>query len=72
MRRNSKTSLSFAFGVLGEWERPYLTLRPELKFKQLGIFGEMAKRGHIYKGLKNCILVYALRNCIGRGRNRIR
>lgn len=32
------------FGVLGEWERPYLTLRPEFEVKQLGIFGEMAKR----------------------------
>ena len=27
------------FGVLGEWERPYLTLRPEFEVKQLGIFG---------------------------------
>ena len=48
------------FGVLGEWERPYLTLRPEFEVKQLGIFGEMAKRGHIYKGLK---LIYWCTHC---------
>jgi len=48
------------FGVLGEWERPYLTLRPEFEVKQLGIFGEMAKRGHIYKGLKT---VYWCTHC---------
>ena len=51
MRRNSKTRLH-SLCVLGEWDRPYLTLRPEFEVKQLGIFGEMAKRGHIYKGLK--------------------
>ena len=48
------------FGVLGEWDRPYLTLRPEFEVKQLGIFGEMAKRGHIYKGLKT---VYWCTHC---------
>lgn len=48
------------FGVLGEWERPYLTLRPEFEVKQIGIFGEMAKRGHIYKGLKT---VYWCTHC---------
>ena len=48
------------FGVLGEWERPYLTLRPEFEVKQLGIFGEMAKRGHVYKGLKT---VYWCTHC---------
>ena len=48
------------FGVLGEWDRPYLTLRPEFEVKQLGIFGEMRKRGHIYKGLKT---VYWCTHC---------
>lgn len=48
------------FGVLGEWDRPYLTLRPEFEVKQIGIFGEMAKRGHIYKGLKT---VYWCTHC---------
>lgn len=48
------------FGVLGEWDRPYMTLRPEFEVKQIGIFGEMAKRGHIYKGLKS---VYWCTHC---------
>ncbi|MGB9790994.1 MAG: isoleucine--tRNA ligase [Thermacetogeniaceae bacterium] len=39
-------------GVLGDWEHPYLTLEPEYEAVQIGIFGEMAKRGFIYKGLK--------------------
>ncbi|MCL5040801.1 MAG: isoleucine--tRNA ligase [Firmicutes bacterium] len=39
-------------GVRGDWEHPYLTLQPEFEAKQIEIFGEMAKRGFIYKGLK--------------------
>lgn len=48
------------FGVLGRFEDPYLTLKPAFEVKQLGIFGEMAKRGHIYKGLKT---VYWCTHC---------
>lgn len=39
-------------GVLGDWDNPYLTLNPSYEAIQIGIFGEMAKRGFIYKGLK--------------------
>ncbi|TYO95873.1 isoleucine--tRNA ligase [Desulfallas thermosapovorans] len=39
-------------GVRGDWERPYLTLMPHFEARQIGVFGEMAKRGYIYKGLK--------------------
>ncbi len=39
-------------GVLGDFDNPYLTLRPEFEAKQIEIFGEMAKKGYIYKGLK--------------------
>ncbi len=39
-------------GVLGEWDNPYLTLKNEYVAKQVEIFGEMAERGYIYKGLK--------------------
>ena len=39
-------------GVWGDWENPYLTLSPEYEARQIEVFGEMAKRGHIYKGLK--------------------
>ena len=39
-------------GVLGDFEHPYLTLQPELEAEQIRIFGAMAKKGYIYKGLK--------------------
>ena len=39
-------------GVLGEWDDPYLTLKPYFEAKQVKVFGEMAKKGFIYKGMK--------------------
>lgn len=39
-------------GVRGEWDQPYLTLDPHFEAIQIGVFGEMAKKGYIYKGLK--------------------
>ena len=39
-------------GVQGDFENPYLTLRPEFEARQVEIFGEMAKKGYIYKGMK--------------------
>ncbi|KJS02851.1 MAG: isoleucine--tRNA ligase [Peptococcaceae bacterium BRH_c4a] len=39
-------------GVRGDWDNPYLTLMPHFEAAQIGVFGEMAKRGYIYKGLK--------------------
>ncbi|KEZ50013.1 isoleucine--tRNA ligase [Metabacillus indicus] len=39
-------------GVRGDWENPYVTLNPEYEAQQIKVFGEMAKKGYIYKGLK--------------------
>lgn len=39
-------------GVLGEWDNPYLTLKPEYEAKQLEVFGELYENGYIFKGLK--------------------
>ncbi len=39
-------------GALGKWEDPYLTLDPKFEAKQIEIFGKMAEKGYIYKGLK--------------------
>ncbi|MDD6734719.1 MAG: isoleucine--tRNA ligase [Clostridiales bacterium] len=39
-------------GVIGDWDNPYLTLNNEFVAKQIEVFGEMAKNGLIYKGLK--------------------
>ncbi|KEO80936.1 isoleucine--tRNA ligase [Tumebacillus flagellatus] len=39
-------------GVRGDWENPYITLLPHYEARQIQVFGEMAKNGYIYKGLK--------------------
>ena len=39
-------------GVRGDWDHPYLTLMPHFEARQIGVFGAMAKKGYIYKGLK--------------------
>ena len=39
-------------GVLGNWEKPYLTINPEYEAEQVSVFGEMYKKGYIEKGLK--------------------
>lgn len=40
------------YGVWGDWENPYLTLKPEYEAAQIGVFGEMMLKGYIYRGLK--------------------
>ncbi|MDR0818292.1 MAG: isoleucine--tRNA ligase [Oscillospiraceae bacterium] len=39
-------------GVMGDWDEPYLTMKPSFEAKEVQVFGEMFKRGYIYKGLK--------------------
>ena len=39
-------------GVLGDWDRPYLTMDPKFEAKEVEIFGAMYEKGYIYKGLK--------------------
>jgi isoleucyl-tRNA synthetase len=39
-------------GVRGDWDNPYITLKPEFEARQIEVFGEMAKKGYIYKGLR--------------------
>lgn len=40
------------YGVWGDWEHPYLTLKPAYEAAQIGVFGQMVLKGHIYRGLK--------------------
>jgi isoleucyl-tRNA synthetase len=40
------------YGIWGEWDKPYLTLKPEYEAAQIGVFGQMALKGYIYRGLK--------------------
>src|SRR5690606_8962428 len=39
-------------GVRGDWENPYITLTPNFEARQIEVFGKMAEKGYIYKGLK--------------------
>ena len=40
------------YGVWGDWEHPYLTLTPQYEAAQIAVFGQMALKGYIYRGLK--------------------
>lgn len=49
----AKQSQSFQrYGVFGDFENPYLTLQPSFEAAQIEVFGEMFKKGHIYRGRK--------------------
>ena len=39
-------------GVWGDFDNPYLTLKPDFEARQIEIFGDMFKKDYIYKGLK--------------------
>lgn len=40
-------------GVRGDWDHPYLTLTKDYEAEQIKVFGEMAKKGYIYKDKKS-------------------
>lgn len=40
------------YGVWGDWDNPYMTLKPEYEAAQIGVFGQMYLKGYIYRGLK--------------------
>jgi isoleucyl-tRNA synthetase len=39
-------------GVSGDWDHPYITLDPSYEAAEIRVFGKMAEKGYIYKGLK--------------------
>ncbi len=39
-------------GVLGEWDNPYITLKPKYEAEQIKVFADMVEKGLIFKGLK--------------------
>jgi len=39
-------------GVVGDWEKPYLTMNPSFEAEEVKVFGAMYEKGYIYKGLK--------------------
>lgn len=48
---NQRTQFK-ALGVRADWDNPYITLTKDYEAAQIKVFGEMAKKGYIYKGLK--------------------
>jgi len=39
-------------GVLGDWDRPYMTMAPAYEAQQIRAFGRIVANGHLYKGAK--------------------
>jgi isoleucyl-tRNA synthetase len=39
-------------GVLGDWERPYLTMAPEYESSIIKVFRELVEGGFVYRGLR--------------------
>ena len=39
-------------GVFGDWAHPYLTMDPDFEAREIKVFGQMAEKGYIYRGLK--------------------
>ena len=39
-------------GISGDWEHPYTTMAPEFEAREVRVFGDMYRKGYIYKGLK--------------------
>lgn len=39
-------------GVSGDWDHRYITLTPDYEAAEIRVFGKMAEKGYIYKGLK--------------------
>jgi isoleucyl-tRNA synthetase len=39
-------------GISGDWDHPYITLTPDYEAAEIRVFGKMAEKGYIYKGLK--------------------
>ena len=39
-------------GVMGDWDRPYMTMHPRYEAEQLRAFAQIVRNGHVYKGLK--------------------
>ncbi|RCH90022.1 hypothetical protein CU098_002672, partial [Rhizopus stolonifer] len=41
-----------SWGVMGDWNKPYLTLSNDYEIRQLRVLVDMIKQGHIYRQLK--------------------
>ncbi len=39
-------------GITADWDNPYATMTPAFEAREVKVFGEMYRRGYIYKGMK--------------------
>ena len=39
-------------GIMGDWDKPYLTMQPAFEAEQLRAFAQIIRNGHVYKGVK--------------------
>ena len=39
-------------GVFGDWDNPYLTMKPAYEAQQIRALGKIIENGHVYKGVK--------------------
>ncbi len=39
-------------GIRGDWDRPYLTMAPEMAARELDVFADLVEKGFIYRGLR--------------------
>ena len=49
---NSQMAQFKRLGFVADWDHPYLTMAPEFEAREVKVFGEMYRKGYIYKGLK--------------------
>ena len=49
---NRQREQRMALGARGDWDNPYITLTNDYEAAQIKVFGRMASRGYIYKGLR--------------------
>ncbi|MEP6900110.1 MAG: isoleucine--tRNA ligase [Actinomycetota bacterium] len=49
---NNQTRDFSRLGILGEWEKPYLTMSNEYESETARLFGRFLERGYVYKGLR--------------------
>lgn len=40
------------WGIMADWDKPYVTMDPEYEAEQLGVWWHMYREGHVYHGLK--------------------
>ncbi|MEG1999872.1 MAG: isoleucine--tRNA ligase [Evtepia sp.] len=49
---NKQRDQFMRLGGIGDWFDPYISLKPSFEAEQIRVFGKMAEKGYLYKGLK--------------------